>query len=233
MIPRELACGGHRPDAITTFRCRVIRRVGLGHGGATRGGYGRFAGPGIARGGGVILMPDQPRIHRPSEFGVDIGPDLRGGRGRCDRQHNAMQKELPWPASSSSSFVSETGSRNCQLRHHLRVELRRFTRNARPALDAKGQPVSLSCLATVWPIPISEGPPGRKRCPAQTQWAKPPPDRPLPHRYRPESRRRPGQVVATHPITPDLDGRAAGDLGSVLRKVELRECGQGRGASAD
>src|SRR5690242_18738900 len=48
MRPRELACGGHRPDVITTFRCRVLRRVVLGHGGATRGGYGRFAGPGNA-----------------------------------------------------------------------------------------------------------------------------------------------------------------------------------------
>ena len=30
--PPELAYRGHRPDVITSFRCRVQRQVGLGHG---------------------------------------------------------------------------------------------------------------------------------------------------------------------------------------------------------
>jgi hypothetical protein len=48
--PPELAKREHRPDIITAFHCRVRRQVGLGHGGARRGGRDRFARKRIARG---------------------------------------------------------------------------------------------------------------------------------------------------------------------------------------
>ena len=48
---RELACHATGPDMIASFRCRVRRRVGLGHGGAAGRAGGRVAGQGIARAG--------------------------------------------------------------------------------------------------------------------------------------------------------------------------------------
>jgi hypothetical protein len=43
----------------------------------------------------------------------------------------------------------------------------------------------------------------------------------------------PGRESPAEAITPEIGGRAAGDLASVLRKVKLRECVQGRSASTD